>query len=104
MASIGSNIDFYVSGLNSFNCSFVNMNQRQANTQCHCVGKTNPQMVRLLKAAKSTVRDAVKRFKELETCSDRPRCGRPRTARTLSKLKSLEANKAEPHAKHEVNG
>ena len=52
----------------------------------HGAGKINPQSVRLLKAAKSTVRDAGMRYKELGTCSDRPRCGRPRTARTQSKI------------------
>ena len=26
------------------------------------------------------------RYKEIGTCSDRPRCGRPRTARTQSKI------------------
>ena len=52
------------------------MSQRQAIIQLHCAGKTNSQIVKLLKATKSTVRDAVMLYKELGTCSDWPRCGR----------------------------
>ena len=100
--SIGSNIYFYASGLN-FLCfrskirskfSLIvmiscNMSQRQAIIQLHCAGKINPQIVKLLKAGKSTVTDTIMRYKELGTCSDRPRCGRPRTARTQSKIKFI---------------
>ena len=41
------------------------MSQREAIIQLHCAGKTNPEIVKLLKAPKSTVRDAVKRYQEL---------------------------------------
>ena len=59
--------------------------------QLHCAGKTNPQIVKLLKAAKLTVRDAVMRYKELGTCSYKPRCGRPEQLAHNPKLKSLES-------------
>jgi len=65
------------------------MSQREAIIQLHCAGKTNPEIVEHLKAAKSTVRDAVKRYEELGTTGDRSRCGRPRTARTASKIKVI---------------
>ena len=65
------------------------MSQRQAIIQLHCTGKTNPQIVKLVKVAKVTVRDDVMRYKEFGTCSDRPRCGCPRTARPQSKIKVI---------------
>jgi len=65
------------------------MSQREAIIQLHCAGKTNPEIVKVLKAPKSTVRDAVKRYQELGTTGDRPRCGRPRTARTPTKIKCI---------------
>ena len=65
------------------------MSQREAIIQLHCAGKSNPEIVKLLKAPKSTVRDAVKRYNELGTTNDRHRCGRPRTARTSSKIRVI---------------
>ncbi|XP_076042036.1 uncharacterized protein LOC143025940 [Oratosquilla oratoria] len=59
-----------------------NMSQREAIIQLHRAGKTNSEIIKLLKVAKSTVYHVVNRFKELGTSEDRPRSGRPRTART----------------------
>lgn len=58
------------------------MSQREAIIQLHRAGKTNSEIIKLLKVAKSTVYHVVNRFKELGTSEDRPRSGRPRTART----------------------
>ena len=62
------------------------MSQRKAIIQMYCAGKTNPQILKFLEATKLTLRDAVMRYKELETCSDQPRCGRPRNAHTQCKI------------------
>ena len=56
------------------------MRKIEAIIQLHCVGRTNSEMIKLFKVAKSTVYHVVKRFKELGTSEDRPRGGRPRTA------------------------
>ena len=58
------------------------MSQHDAIIQLHCAGKTNPEIIKLLKAPRSTVWKVVKRYQDLGTTSDWPRCGRPRTART----------------------
>ena len=42
-----------------------------------------------MKVAKSTVYYAVNMFKELSTCKDRPRNGRPRTARSKKVIKAV---------------
>ncbi|XP_076044978.1 uncharacterized protein LOC143027553 [Oratosquilla oratoria] len=59
-----------------------NMSQREAIIELHRAGKTNSEIIKLLKVAKSTVYHVVNRFKELGTSEDRRRSGRPRTART----------------------
>ena len=66
------------------------MSQRDAIIQLHCAGKTNPEIIKLLKAPRSTVWKVVKRYQDLGTTSDRPRCGRPRTARTPAKIKCIK--------------
>ena len=65
------------------------MNQRKAIIQLFCAGKTNPEIVKILKAPKSTVRDAVKRYKELGTSDNCPRSGQPHTAHTPTKIKAI---------------
>ena len=65
------------------------MSQRKAIIQLFCVGKTNPEIVKILKAPKLTVRDAVNEYKELETCDDHPKSGQSRTARTPTKIKAI---------------
>ena len=50
--------------------------------ELNCAGKTNSQIIDLLKVAKSTVYHVVKRFKELGTSKDCPRSGRPWSERT----------------------
>ena len=66
------------------------MSQRDAIIQLHCAGKTNPEIIKLLKAPRSTVWKVVKRYQDLGTASDRPRSGRPRTARTPAKIKCIK--------------
>ena len=56
------------------------MSKREAIIQLHCVGRTNSEIIKLSKVAKSTMYHVVDRFKELGTSEDRPRSGRPCTA------------------------
>ena len=48
--------------------------------ELHRAGKTNSEIVKLLKVARSTVYYTVTRFRELKSTEDRPRCGRPRSS------------------------
>ena len=48
--------------------------------ELHRAGKTNSEIVKLLKAARSTVYYTVTRFRELKSTEDRPRYGRPRSS------------------------
>ena len=61
----------------------------EAIVQLHCTGKTNQEIVKLLKAPKSTVWDAVIRYKELGTTGDQPRVGRPCMASIPAKIKCI---------------
>ena len=45
--------------------------------ELYSTGKTNSEIVKLLKAARSTVYYTVTRFGELKSTEDHPRCGRP---------------------------
>ena len=45
--------------------------------ELHHMGKTNSEIVKLLKAARSTVYYTVTRFRELKSTEDCPQCGRP---------------------------
>ena len=65
------------------------MSKREAIIQLHCAGRTNSVIIKLLKVAKSTVYHVFNRFKELGTSEDRPRSGRPRTARTKKVIKAV---------------
>ena len=66
-------------------------NKRAAIIELHRAGKTKPEIVKLLKAPKSTVYHTLRRFKELGTTEDRPRSGRPRTSRTPKMIKAVKA-------------
>ena len=65
------------------------MSKREAIIQLHCAGRTNSDIIKLLKVAKSTVYHVVNRFKELGRSEDRPRSGRLRTARTKKVIKAV---------------
>ena len=82
---------FYVSDSNflKFNLHLFKMSQQKAIIQLFCAGKTNPEIVKILKAPKSTVWDAVNQYQELETSDDCPKSGQPRTARTPIKIKAI---------------
>ena len=64
------------------------MSQRKAIIQLFCAGKTNPEIVKILKAPKLTVRDAVNQCKKLDTSDDRFKSGQQRT-RTPTKIKAI---------------
>ena len=65
------------------------MSQRKAIILLFCTGKKNPEIVKILKAPKSTVRDAVNQYKELETSDDHLRSGQPQTSHTPNKIKVI---------------
>ena len=60
------------------------MSKRHAIIELHRAKVSNSIIIKQLKVPKSTVYDTVARFKELDDDKDRPRSGRPRTARTIS--------------------
>ena len=49
-------------------------------------GKTNFEIVKLLKTARSTVYYTVTRFQELKSTEDHPRCGRPQSSGRRQRL------------------
>ena len=53
------------------------MSKHEAILELHHTGRSNPKIVKLTKASKSTVRDTVNCYLELETLEDCPKCGRP---------------------------
>ena len=63
--------------------------KRAAIIELHRAGKTNSEIVKLLKAPRSTVYHTVSRFKELQSTDDRPRSGRPRSSRTPKMINAL---------------
>ena len=65
------------------------MSQRNAIIQHFCMGKTNPEIVKILKAPKSTVRDAINQYEKLGTSDDCPKSGQPQTACTPTKIKAI---------------
>ena len=65
------------------------MSQRKAIIQLFCAGKTNPEIVKILKAPKSTVWDAVNQYIELGTSDDCPKSGQLQTAHTPTKIKAV---------------
>ena len=56
--------------------------KRAAIIALHRAAKTNSEIIKRLKASKSTVYHTVIRLKELNSTEDRPRIGRLRTSRT----------------------
>ena len=67
------------------------MAKREAIIELHRAGKKNSEIVKLIKAPRSTVYHTVKRFNELGNAADRPRSGRPRTARTPKLVNAVKA-------------
>ena len=65
--------------------------KRAAIIQLHRAGKTNSEILKLLKAPRSTVYHTVSRFKELQSTDDRPRSGRPRSSRTPKVINAVKA-------------
>ena len=65
------------------------MSKREAIIQLHFAGRTNSEIIKLLKVAKSIVYHVVNRFKELGTSEDRPRSERPCTAQTKKVIKAV---------------
>ena len=64
------------------------MSKREAIIQLHCVERTNSEIIKLLKVAKSTV---VKRSKELGASEDSPISGRDFcTARAKKMIKAVQ--------------
>ena len=61
---------------------------REAIIELYCAGMPIKKIITQLNLPKSTVYDVVKRYKEIGTTEDRPKCGRPRTARTRAKIKA----------------
>ena len=52
------------------------MSKKEAINLLHCAGKTNSDIIKFLKVAKSTVYHVVKRFRGFGTPEDRPRSGK----------------------------
>ena len=62
--------------------------KRAAIIELHRIGKTNSEIMKLLKAARSTVYYTVMRFQELKSTEDRRRCVRRQRSLMLSELES----------------
>ena len=65
------------------------MSKRQGMIELHNAGMSVKKIKNLLKVPISTVYDAVARYKELGNAKDRPRSGRPRSARTKENIKAV---------------
>ena len=63
------------------------MNKHHAIIELHHAGVYNSMIIKQLKVPKSTVYITVAKFKQLGDDKDRPRSGRPCTARTLKIIK-----------------
>ena len=63
--------------------------KRVAIIEHHRMGKTNSEIVKLLKAARSTVYYTVMRFQELKSTEDHPRCGRQQSSGRRQRLLML---------------
>ena len=53
-------------------------------------GKSGYQIAKDMKLPYTTVRDTIRRYRETENYNDRPRSGRPRTARTPAKIRKIK--------------
>ena len=65
--------------------------KRAAIVELHCAGKTNSEIVKLLKAPRSTVYHTVSRCKELQSTEDHPQSGRPRSSLTPKMINAVRA-------------
>ena len=63
--------------------------KRAAIVELHRAGKTNSEIVKLLKAPRSTVYHTVSRCKELQSTEDRPQSGRPRSSLTPKMINAV---------------
>ena len=71
---------------------FASMSDRRAAIiKLHRTGKTNSEIIKLLKAPKSTVCHTVNRFKELNSNEDRLQSSRPRNSRTSKVINAVRA-------------
>ena len=65
--------------------------KRAAIIELYRAGKTNSEILKFLKAPRSTVYHTVRRCKELQSTEDRPRSGRPRSCRTPKMINAVRA-------------
>ena len=65
--------------------------KRAAIIELYRAGKTNSEILKLLKAPRSTVYHTISRCKELQSTEDRPRSGRPRSSRTPKMINAVRA-------------
>ena len=65
-------------------------NTRSAILELHKKGLKNTEIAKLLKLNRPSVWRTVKRFKELNSSSDRPRKGRPRSARATKTILAVK--------------
>lgn len=65
------------------------MTKRDAIIGLYRAGTPISKIIKQLKVPKSTVYDAVRRYKELGNTKDRPKSGRPRSCRTKSNIKAV---------------
>ena len=63
--------------------------KRAAIIELHRAGKSNTEIVKLLKAARSTVYYTVTRFRKLKITEDCTRCGKPRSSGRRQRLLML---------------
>ena len=63
--------------------------KRAAIIELQHVGKTNSEIIKLLKASKSTVYHTINRLKELISTEDLPRSGRPRASHTRKVINAV---------------
>ena len=67
-------------GINSHLKFIKKTSKHEAILELHHVGRSNPEIVKLTKAPKSTIRDTVNCYLKLGTSEDCPSCGRPQSA------------------------
>ena len=65
------------------------MTKRDAILGLYRAGTPISKIIKQLKVPKSTVYDAVRRYKELGNTKDRPKSGRPRSCRTKCNIKAF---------------
>ena len=65
--------------------------KRAAIIELHCAGKTNSEIVKLLKASRSTVYHTISKFKKLQSTKDCLQSGRPRSSWTPKMINAVRA-------------